>query len=207
MEQVLVIPEKAIQPAFKWLEEGNGFIKGEAVEFLLSRMFLNTSFMDRDKAEVDPTFKQIIPYICIQNVQGKYLVYRRTKKGGESRLHAKLSIGVGGHINPNDGKGWSAYEQGFWRELEEETYLARPYVKFDASKSIVGMIYDSAADVGRVHLGICHVVKTESEDLQLRDEALEKVGWYSSRQLRETDNLEGWSQIVVSHGGIGEYSF
>ncbi len=65
----------------------------------------NNFFMDRGEAENDPTHKQLIPY-CIFRVKDpsgtRYLHYTRGKAGGESRLHAAVSIGIGGHINPVD---------------------------------------------------------------------------------------------------------
>ena len=60
-------------------------------------------FIRRGDAEKDPRWLQVIPYIVMR--QGhKVLVYRRTTKGGESRLHHKWSLGVGGHVNQEDGE-------------------------------------------------------------------------------------------------------
>ncbi len=58
-------------------------------------------FMPRPQAEKDPSFKQLIPYV-IMTCDGKYLSYVRGKRAGETRLVAKRSIGIGGHINPTD---------------------------------------------------------------------------------------------------------
>jgi len=59
--------------------------------------------MDRAQAEDDPSHKQIIPYALFRH-NGKFINYMRSKSGGESRLHAKRSMGIGGHINPVDEK-------------------------------------------------------------------------------------------------------
>jgi len=34
--------------------------------------------------------------------QGRYPLMRRTQGGGEARLHDRYTLGVGGHINPED---------------------------------------------------------------------------------------------------------
>ena len=57
--------------------------------------------MERDYAERRPELKQVIPY-GIVTCEERVLLVRRTKGGGEARLHDKLSIGIGGHINPVD---------------------------------------------------------------------------------------------------------
>src|ERR1039458_6895116 len=61
----------------------------------------NNSFQPRARAETDPAFKQIIPYVVITD--GKSILhYVRGKKSGEQRLVAKGSICIGGHINDED---------------------------------------------------------------------------------------------------------
>src|SRR5271155_5223482 len=63
----------------------------------------NNSFLPRSKAETNPDFKQIIPYVVVTD--GKSILhYVRGKKAGEKRLVAKGSIGIGGHINDVDYK-------------------------------------------------------------------------------------------------------
>ena len=79
-------------------------------------------FVEREYAERSPGLKQVIPYSIVRTTEKnaesgpapaqarveegvcgeRILLLRRLDKGGESRLHDKLSIGVGGHINPQD---------------------------------------------------------------------------------------------------------
>ncbi len=58
-------------------------------------------YVERERAERTPEWKQVIPYSVVL-CDGKVFLLRRTKGGGEARLFDKLSIGVGGHINPID---------------------------------------------------------------------------------------------------------
>ena len=58
----------------------------------------NNFFLPRAEAEINPAYKQIIPYALIA-FQNKVAYYVRGKKAGEQRLVAKGSIGIGGHMN------------------------------------------------------------------------------------------------------------
>src|SRR5438552_11392332 len=61
----------------------------------------NNFFLPRGEAEINPAYKQIIPYALIA-FQNKLAYYVRGKKAGEQRLVAKGSIGIGGHMNETD---------------------------------------------------------------------------------------------------------
>ena len=58
-------------------------------------------FEPRAAMERDPSFKQVIPYLVLRD-GGRYFLMRRTRAGGDERLHERFSIGVGGHLNPGD---------------------------------------------------------------------------------------------------------
>ena len=59
------------------------------------------SFMARPEAEKNPAYKQLIPYV-IMAYEDTYLCYIRGRGVDEKRLSEKVSIGIGGHINPSD---------------------------------------------------------------------------------------------------------
>jgi len=96
-EQVLVAERKVVEEV--------GIFHGLAfdVDRYLDKLFAPgvLRFMARSAAETDPSFKQLIPYV-IMSFEGKYLSYVRGKRAGETRLIAKRSIWIGGHINPVD---------------------------------------------------------------------------------------------------------
>ena len=73
-----------------------------------------------------------------------------------ARLHAKRSIGIGGHISADDAAQASAYDEGMRRELEEEVVIDTPY-----RGRMVGLINDDETEVGRVHLGVVHLFDVE----------------------------------------------
>ncbi|MBT4797380.1 hypothetical protein OAL53_02510 [Akkermansiaceae bacterium] len=157
----------------------------------------NNFFMDRGKAEDDPSFKQIIPYALFHH-DGKYLHYTRGKSGGESRLHAQGSVGVGGHINPVDERadplGKATYLAGVEREIDEELNITGGH-----QNRIVGLLNDDSNDVGKVHLGVVHIFDLESEDVTSAEDALANLAFQSSEDLtgKLHGSLETWSRFCV----------
>jgi predicted NUDIX family phosphoesterase len=158
----------------------------------------NNFFAPRSAAENDPTLKQIIPYALISGA-GKLLRYKRGKASGEKRLVAKASIGIGGHLNDQDeglfALDRAAYLAGVQREIDEEIQIPTPQ-----SHRIVGMINDDSTEVGRVHLGVVHVVQVPAAEAAKRESAIREVGFFTPAELRAgRESLEGWSQICLDH--------
>ena len=61
----------------------------------------NNHFMERDTAEQDVRYKQLIPYVVLRWGETVFR-YVRGQRSSESRLRAMRSIGLGGHIEPAD---------------------------------------------------------------------------------------------------------
>ena len=160
-------------------------------------------FLDRATAEEDPTHKQLIPY-CIFRCGNRVLHYTRGKAGGEGRLHAKLSVGVGGHINPVDmgegREGAAAYYSAVQREIDEELEILCNY-----KMRIVALLNDDSNPVGQVHLGIVHLVDLESEEVTAREDALTDLAWATIEELNTAlyERLETWSQFCAR--GLSEF--
>lgn len=213
-EQVLVFPAELLEPYLKF------FIGGmEADPLVIEKAldeFLHESaagYMDRGQAEKDESFKQVIPYTVLwkRPAAPLYFGYRRTKKGGEARLHEKWSVGVGGHVNPSDEDGvlrkslpfaglWPAYSRAFWRELSEEVSLNFPAGQ-QPQAPVRALIYDDSEPVGRVHLGVVHFLEVpDGASLDFHDPALAEGQWHTPAMLREkleTGKFENWSASVV----------
>lgn len=154
----------------------------------------NQQFLPRSRAEDDPNFKQLIPYVVLRWKDQLYC-YARGSQGTEARLHAKLSFGIGGHVCRQDGVTGDAYRAGFERELAEEVAIDSKY-----RERIVGLVHDDRTPVGAVHLGIVHVLDLEQPAVRHRDPALADA---SFRPLREIAALrsrfESWSSLVLDH--------
>jgi len=151
-------------------------------------------FLDRKAAEDDPSHKQIIPYILIVH-RNRYLLYRRTNKQGESRLHDKYSLGFGGHINDTDSKGRSDTNlilAAMVRELNEELFI--PSVR---SVQAVGFINDDSNAVGRVHLGVAFIVDAASAKFSVNEPEMIDAQWCDANGIEEIfPKLESWSQML-----------
>ncbi|MFM8364530.1 MAG: hypothetical protein ACKOAS_05190 [Verrucomicrobiota bacterium] len=163
----------------------------------------NNFFAPRAAAENDPSLKQIIPYAVFLH-GGKILHYRRGSKSGEKRLVAKRSVGIGGHVNDTDENtahfDSPAYHNAVRREIGEELRLGGGF-----SERAVALINDDSTEVGRVHLGVVHLVELESADVAPGEAAIAELGFAPLAELLAgRDEFETWSQIVLDgFGGLG----
>ncbi|MDP3851620.1 MAG: hypothetical protein Q8Q59_14025 [Luteolibacter sp.] len=195
-EEVLVVPRALLDEIGSF--EG---IRTEGLEAAVARLLDpgNHFFMDRVAAEEDPSHKQLIPY-CVFRCGDRILHYTRGKSGGESRLHAKISVGVGGHVNPVDTGGGrtgaDAYHAAVTREIEEELELPE-----DHGHRIIALLNDDSNPVGRVHLGIVHLIDLKSDAVASREDALTDMGFMALEDLNGKcfESLETWSRFCIRY--------
>ncbi len=195
-EEVLVVPRAL-------LEEIGMFqgIRTDGLDAAIGKLLdpANHFFMDRAAAEEDPSHKQLIPY-CIFRCGDRILHYTRGKAGGESRLHAKISVGVGGHVNPvdmgNGRKGADAYHAAVTREIEEELDLPEEH-----QHRIVALLNDESNPVGQVHLGVVHLVDLKTDAVLSREDALLDLAFTPLADLNGPlfERLETWSQFCIRY--------
>src|SRR5664279_4674439 len=158
----------------------------------------NNSFQPRARAETDPAFKQIIPYVVITD--GKSVLhYVRGKKGGEQRLVAKGSVGIGGHINDEDHTlfafGRQAFQEAVKREVCEELAVQG---EFDVKP--VGLINDDSTEVGRVHFGVDHVLFRRPEQVKKNEQVITQVEFLPIDELKaKRGQMETWSQLCLDN--------
>jgi len=154
----------------------------------------NNFFTARPTAETDPAMKQLIPYVLLVH-EGRVLHYVRGKKAGEQRLVAKGSIGIGGHMNDHDeglfALDRAAYDAAVQREVGEELRLGARY-----TNHVVALLNDDSNEVGRVHLGVVHVFRLESDDVQKGEAIITDLQFLDREQLRaRREAMETWSQL------------
>jgi predicted NUDIX family phosphoesterase len=194
-EHILVIPESVVNEIGKL--EGFETDVERFLEPILQSDQL--SFQPRSEMETDPSYKQLIPYVLLQwtDDEGdtKLFTYTRGGGSGESRLHAKRSVGIGGHISREDAAGGTdPYATGMQRELSEEVRLESAYSEYRD-----GLIYDPSNDVGKVHLGVVHRFVLERPEVVSNEADLAEGGFVSVAKLREQmDLLETWSQLAIN---------
>lgn len=173
---------------------------GEEIARYLERARARGFFCERRHAEEDSTFKQIIPYTLVARGD-EVLLLRRSKKGGDARLHDKLSIGVGGHVNPPDvADGGDPIAACARREIEEELHVEGAF-----EARVVGVINDDSNPVGSVHFGVVHLARVEVDaQVTVRETELLSAEFVSRATLRalaaDADaNLETWSRLIAHH--------
>lgn len=149
-------------------------------------------------AEINLDYVQPIPYIVIRRGDQFYAT-QRLAGGGESRLHGKIAMGAGGHMNPLEEE-WRAFSKvlkaNTERELEEELDIQGKY-----SLNITGLINDDSDDVNKVHIGILGFLELEEGgEVTVRETEQLEGKWYTLDELRKVDTyakLENWGKIVV----------
>jgi predicted NUDIX family phosphoesterase len=197
MEFVYVVPRMELFPEaypHGFVSFASGALR--AFERALAQGF----FVERERAEHTPEWKQVIPYSIVVR-SGHVLLLERLKAGGEARLHHKLSIGVGGHVNPEDletagsDRALALLQAGARRELEEELEL-----EGELAIECVGLINDDSNPVGAVHVGLVQRVTTEGR-VSIRETEVLRGGLVEPEKLRgllaQGANFESWSALLV----------
>jgi len=173
------------------------------LSYFFNEMIPHGQYMDREAAEETPEYKQLIPYVVLCTGAERVLVYKRTKKSGEGRLHDKKSIGIGGHVNPVDGKDpMQAFLSSVSREIDEELEFSEVPKTESLNVVPVGLIYDPSNEVGKVHLGLVIKITVAEEGLALpepRDPAVAEFEYANLEDLKENppENLENWSKMAL----------
>lgn len=191
MEQVWGIPREVMVDQ---LGDFQGFLPDSRhLDDLCATLEEFGSFRPRSIVEEDETFKQVIPYVAI-TCNGRVLVLRRLDTQGESRLHHRMSIGVGGHVNPEPPGERPLLVRGLLRELSEELELDDP-TQLEATS--IGWINDDSTAVGRVHLGLACRIETAGE-VTVREKDRMEGSWREILSLDPADpGWETWSSILL----------
>lgn len=199
-EQVLVVKTRQMRE----IQFENGFIPVTVAE--LQQLCQDVLFIPRSEAEKSNEYKQLIPY-SILRLGDRIFRYQRTRSGGESRLFQLFSIGVGGHINPEDGNkeeldGMAMIERARMREIQEEFSC-----KLAGEPRLVGLINDDSNPVGRVHIGVVYEYPLELGQIAPNEaENFMEFGLVTVPDLAaQLDRFETWSQIVIREYLFGSF--
>ena len=191
-ERVLVLPREDVPGGCQF----HGIRSADLVE-LRSAVALRGRYLDRQVAESDPGFKQLIPYVVVRDGPAVFLMHR-TDAGGDVRLHGKASIGVGGHLNPVD-DGEDPLMAGLRREWAEELDA-----DWEPAFELIGLLNDETNAVGAVHLGVVFSVEAAGRGVGVRERD-KLVGAFAdpSDVASARDRLETWSALVADALGLG----
>ena len=171
-----------------WQGLGWRGVRRSGVPEILAAALASASFRPRAEAEDDPAWKQLIPYLVLRDGERIFLM-RRTRAGGDARLHDRFTIGVGGHVNPGD----DSLEGALRREWREE--LDAP---FEPDFRLVGLLNDDGDPVGAVHLGVVYVADARGRPAAIRETEKLSGGFAWPAAVRAVrDRMETWSSLLV----------
>jgi predicted NUDIX family phosphoesterase len=184
-ELVLVIPRGTIMGDPGWRG-----IRAEGLDDFESIVAREGRFQPRPVMEVDRTWKQVIPYLVLRDGE-RYFLMRRTRAGGDARLHDRWSIGVGGHLNPGDGD----LAGGLRREWREELRA-----DFEPEFRLIGLLNDDSTDVGSVHIGAVYVADAGGLPVAIREtDKLSGSFAEPAAAAAVVEHMESWSALVFDH--------
>ncbi len=181
-ERVLVVARERIPDAAAWYG-----LRSEGMAAFLEVVAREGEYAPRDAMEVDPAFKQIIPYLVLRDGD-RYFLMRRTRAGADRRLHDRWSIGVGGHLNPGD----DGLLGGLRREWREELDA-----EFEPDFVPLALLNDDTTDVGAVHLGVVFVADAAGRSVAVREHDKLTGAFASAAEVAAVAaDLETWSRLV-----------
>ncbi len=181
-ELVLVVPRASLVPGEGWLGVRGGDLAGA-----LTVVARDGRFVRRGDAEEDASHKQVIPYLVLRDGE-RWFLMRRTRGGGDARLHDLWSIGVGGHLNPGDGD----VAGGLRREWAEEIVA-----DFVPDFRPIGLLNDDTTPVGRVHVGFVFTADAAGRLVTIREtDKLSGAFATTSEVASRGDDMETWSRLA-----------
>jgi len=193
MAQCLVVKKEILEKTDFWQKipkdrQGNlcGFLrlKPFQIKEFLKIVESHRQFKERHGlrgVEFRKEWQQIIFYGLIRQ-KDKFFVYQRGGKNSqyrEKRLREKISVGLGGHIEPFDNN----LIDSLYREFDEEIALKKGKRAINlkdkrghvdqksfanlAEIRILGLIKDETDEVGKVHLGLACEINLINPDLKV----------------------------------------
>jgi len=187
-EDVLCVPRATIFPDGAW----HGLVSRN-LERVLRTVRASSEYRPRSQVEDDPSLQQIIPYCVVHHPHDDtYLITRRLRRSSERRLHHLYSLGIGGHVNPEDGESGDPVIGGLRREWAEEVRCPSP-----ATARLIAVLNDDSSPVSRVHLGLVFLVEPTLGFVDVRE--THKLEGQSLRLPAMRDHylsMESWSQLV-----------
>lgn len=184
-EQVLVVSRSVLPDDGAW----HG-LRTDALDGFEALVAREGRFAPRSAMEVDPRFKQVIPYLILRDGEWFFLM-RRTRAGADARLHDRYSIGVGGHLNPGDGD----LLGGLRREWAEEVRA-----DFEPVFRLIALLNDDTTEVGAVHLGAVYVADADGRPVAIRETDKLEGGFAPPDEVAAVvEQMETWSRLVFEY--------
>ena len=158
---------------------------------ITTQIFDNSNtFVFRYDAEYNPVYTQLIPYVIVTNLmEDKLYVTKRIQ--GDERLTNLISLGAGGHINPQD--------------MSEDTLITAAYREINEELDIVllneikryGTVRDMKSTT-KEHLGLVYIA--HANEVSVKEQDILSGQWVDINYLISNYNmLESWAKHITDH--------
>lgn len=165
----------------------------------------NPVLIDRETAEKDDHYKQVVSYIIIKYNDKLLRFVRHESKINKflDYVDGKRSIGFGGHVQSGDINLWS-YEKkdsGYYasvkREIKEETGINIENAK---GMKLIGVLNDDSTPRGLSHFAFIHLLELSEPNFKAREVWVSELELVSFDQLSaEFVEYEYWSKLCLQH--------
>lgn len=192
-EQVFVVPFSST----KNIPDKFSIFENNLLDFKSGR------YVHRYCAEGNVSMQQIIPCVVICDEDNNYLITKRL--AGDERIKDKLSITIGGHMNPVDGYGNESVYNCLLREVGEETNLLDIYneVSLLMQERIKTIAYiRDLKSATSDHVGIVYCLKVSKDiknKLKIKETDTLKAQWMTPDELGDNYiSFESWGQMIIA---------
>lgn len=191
-EKIACIKESTLFKKGKW----NGF-KVDDLEYYKDLVSKNLEFRVRDTLEEDTSFKQVIAQVILK-YKDRYFLHKQVNRS-EDRLNSLCPLPLGGHIEEFDmgDNDSDIIETAMLREMNEEASVNANIV----DRKFLGLIYiEDGNPVNYVHVGFVYIFELDGDDVSIREEGLENIGFVDIQYLRDNENnLTYWSREIINY--------
>lgn len=164
--------------------------------------FGNRRFIEHDAGKLQP-----LPYLILRDANNRILGYNRPDKTTETRLAGNFSIGLGGHIEPDDCGADSELLADYFhdnaiRELAEEILFENGAEKTNKIIGPVALIHDLSNDVGMHHLAVVYLVTitdeiTLAEPIANAPDEVINLRWLTPAECANQPKPENWTKFLI----------
>ncbi len=174
-------------------------IKSFDSQYVEQSIIEHGQYIKRGDAEIDETYKQIIPYIILKN-NDHYFLMQRSSNASEKRLAGNYSLGIGGHLRKEDILFKKIDAWGMREFNEEVAYNGTGTMHF------IGILNDDSTVVGKVHLGLVFIYDAHSNKVSIKSELKSGILATKNEILTHFENLESWSKCIFTFSKTPAFS-
>lgn len=155
-------------------------------------------FLSREKAEVDTTYKQIVPYVIIRNIRGDILCYEKNED--EKSRSPSCCFGIWKHIRKEDfgekakkSRINDAVHSVIKRQLKNELGI----LEDSCNCTFLGIVNAEESPEGQVYLGLVYEHYLSPHGIIQLGEGLSRPRWIPLDALSECiADFEPWSMLA-----------